>query len=549
MNLTVSQKGLALALVPLVFQLAFVALVLQAQRDQIEAERWAAHTKETITQGHEVNSAVLDAHAAVRGYVISRDPVFARPYQAARRDLPERLNALSELVADNPGQQARVAVVRAHAEGLLAWLDGVAGLVAGDNAAEAVARVQSGRGNERADALRSEVAQFLAEEERLDHERGITLQRTRARFNWLLAAGGAAAVGCTAALILAFRRTIARRFATLEANARALGAGGTPAPLDGSDEIAHVDRALRAMAAELGRASGALREVNEVLERRVLERTAELEAVNRDLAQKNAENEMFVYSVSHDLRSPLVNLQGFSKELEKAGQQLAAVLDDAAVPPDVRDRGRGLLGGKMAKSIGFIQTAVLRLSAIIDALLRLSRAGRVEYRLEVVDLPRVVARVVAAAQVTIAERGATVRVGALPPAWGDRTALEQAFANLIGNALTYLDPARPGLIEVGCASEAGADGPRTYFVRDNGLGIAEGHQHKIFHAFQRAHPGVGAGEGLGLAIVARVAERHHGRVWVESRPGAGSTFFLALPAPPGRAGGGAAPAPAEAKGG
>jgi signal transduction histidine kinase len=102
---------------------------------------------------------------------------------------------------------------------------------------------------------------------------------------------------------------------------------------------------------------------------------------------------------------------------------------------------------------------------------------------------------------------------------------------LIGNALTYLSPNRQGVVEVGCRPEI-ASGLRTYFVRDNGLGIAEGHRQKIFQAFQRAHPGVGSGEGLGLAIVARVAERHNGRAWVESKPGEGSTFFVTLPAAP-----------------
>ena len=276
------------------------------------------------------------------------------------------------------------------------------------------------------------------------------------------------------------------------------------------------------------RAEDEVRRLNAELEGRVRARTAELEAANRDLAQKNDENEMFVYSVSHDLRSPLVNLQGFSRELEKACQQLTALLAGEAVPPAVRDRGRVLLDGKMAKAVGFIQTAVLRLSGIIDALLRLSRVGRVEYRRETVDVGRVVAQVVGAAQGTIAERGAVVRVDDLPPAWGDRTAIEQLFGNLIGNALTYLDPVRPGVIEVGCLSPD-AGGFRTYFVKDNGLGIADGHRQKIFQAFQRAHPGVGSGEGLGLAIVSRVAERHRGRVWVETTPGEGSTFFVTLP--------------------
>lgn len=109
------------------------------------------------------------------------------------------------------------------------------------------------------------------------------------------------------------------------------------------------------------------------------------------------------------------------------------------------------------------------------------------------------------------------------------------FANLVGNALTYLDPARPGRVEVGRLPDD-PDGPRVYYVRDNGLGIDAGHRGRIFQAFQRAHPQVAGGEGIGLAVVARVAERHRGRVWVESEAGAGSTFFVALPAAP--AGGG-----------
>jgi len=281
---------------------------------------------------------------------------------------------------------------------------------------------------------------------------------------------------------------------------------------------------------ERKRAEDEVRQLNADLEVRVQSRTEELATANRDLAHRNAENEMFVYSVSHDLRSPLVNLQGFSKELEKACRGLGELLVTEGVPAEVRSRGEALLGGKVAKSVGFIQSAVLRLSNIIDALLRLSRAGRVEYRWEVVDVRGVTAQVVNAAQTTITERVATVEVGNLPPAWGDRTAIEQLFANLIGNALAYLDPTRPGRIEVGAVGAS--PGSHTYYVRDNGLGIAEAHRPKIFQPFQRAHPGVGSGEGLGLAIVARVVERHRGRVWVESAPGVGSTFFVTLPAPP-----------------
>ena len=283
------------------------------------------------------------------------------------------------------------------------------------------------------------------------------------------------------------------------------------------------------------RAEDETRRLNAELEERVRARTADLADANRELAHKNGENEMFVYSVSHDLRGPLVNLQGFAAELDKGCRRLSALVADPGVPPAVRDGAEALLGGKMDKALGFIRAAVLRLSGIIEALLRLSRAGRVEYRWEAVDVAAVVARVESSLHGTVTSRGAAVVVGDLPPAWGDPTAVEQVFANLVGNALTYLDPARPGRVEVGCLPGT-ADGQRVYYVRDNGLGIAEAHRGKIFQAFQRAHPQVAGGEGIGLAIVARVAERHRGRAWVESEAGTGSTFFVALPAAP--AGGG-----------
>jgi signal transduction histidine kinase/CHASE3 domain sensor protein len=276
-----------------------------------------------------------------------------------------------------------------------------------------------------------------------------------------------------------------------------------------------------------------VRKMNEELERRVQERTMELVEVNRDLAQKNQENEMFVYSVSHDLRSPLVNLQGFSKELEKGCQALAALLADEAVPSQVKTQTMALLDGKMGKSLGFIKTAVLRLASIIDALLRLSRAGRIEYRLEKVDMDKLVARVLGSVAGTIQERGVTVTTTTLPPARGDQAAVEQVVANLIGNALTYLDPSRPGAIQIGCLDPTPPntpDGFRVYYVKDNGLGIAESHRQKVFQIFQRLHPGVGKGEGMGLAIVMRVVERHGGKAWVESTVNQGSTFFFSLPA-------------------
>ena len=182
----------------------------------------------------------------------------------------------------------------------------------------------------------------------------------------------------------------------------------------------------------------------------------------------------------------------------------------------------------MRESVGFIRTAVGRLSRIIDALLRLSRAGRVEYQPQRLDVAAIAQRVVDALHATRSTRGRRqVIVGELPPAWGDPTAVEQVFANLIGNALNYLDPARPGRVEVGCQPNGRGDrATRTYFVRDNGLGIPAAYQPKLFQAFQRLHPDKAPGEGIGLAIVRRVLERLGGTIRVEvGSPGEGTTFI------------------------
>lgn len=276
-----------------------------------------------------------------------------------------------------------------------------------------------------------------------------------------------------------------------------------------------------------------LQRFNHELEQRVAERTGQLAEANRDLAHKNQENEMFVYSVSHDLRSPLVNLQGFSKELQRVAGELRTILGEPEVPPGVRERCLALLEGRVAKSIHFIQTGVTRLSSIIDALLRLSRAGRVEYRSVRVDVQAMVQRIVDSLKVTQEERGATIQVHELPPARGDAAALEQVFANLVGNSLKYLDPKRPGQIEIGAvedSTDGQAPGMRTYYVKDNGLGIPETGRVRAFQPFQRLHPHAAPGEGMGLAILQRIVDRHGGKVWVESTVGVGSTFFVSLPA-------------------
>jgi PAS domain S-box-containing protein len=261
----------------------------------------------------------------------------------------------------------------------------------------------------------------------------------------------------------------------------------------------------------------------ENLTRELERRVTELAATNRELMQKTSENESFVYSVSHDLRAPLVNLQGFSHELMLTKDALAGILADQRVPADVRERGEAILNTELTESLAFIRNSVQHLSNIIDGLLRLSRIGRVEYEAEPVDVRSVVADILASMHPSIAEANATVDIGPLPTVRGDRNAIGQIFANIVGNALKSLSPRRRGHIRI----EASSDDPPVFAIRDNGVGIPEGYRKKIFQAFQHVHPGKG-GEGMGLAIVRRIVERHGGRIWFDSTHDVGTTFYFTL---------------------
>jgi PAS domain S-box-containing protein len=266
------------------------------------------------------------------------------------------------------------------------------------------------------------------------------------------------------------------------------------------------------------------RQLNEQLQVRV----DELALTNRALTATSRENEAFVYSVSHDVRGPLVNIQGFSKELERSCGELVSALAEEALPPAARERVRHIIDEDMAESLRFLHTSVEHLSTIVDALLRLSRIGRVEYRKERVDVARTIQRVLDSARGLINREGAEIVIGELPPVWCDAGAVEQIFGNLIANALHYRDPQRGLRIEIG--GEASSDGASVvYFIKDSGLGIPAGAVSKLFTAFRRFHPEVGGGEGIGLAAVRRIVDRLNGSIRVESTVGAGSTFYVELP--------------------
>lgn len=294
--------------------------------------------------------------------------------------------------------------------------------------------------------------------------------------------------------------------------------------------VALTGLALSAATAERAQAQALLHRVNDELERRVAARTAELEASNVELAKKSEEVEAFVYTVSHDLRAPLVNLQGFSKELRLSCNELQTVLQGAGLEGDTAAVAKRLMDEDVAGALRYITASATKFQQLTDALLALSRYGRQDFKRELVDVNQVLRGTMDSLHTAIERSQASITVQLMPQAWADTTALGQIFANLIDNALKYLDPARPGEIRVEGQLQ---DGVASFTVRDNGSGIPPSAKRRLFQVFQRFHPQLAQGDGMGLAIVKRAVERHGGKIWVESEVGVGSAFHFTLPKPAG----------------
>jgi PAS domain S-box-containing protein len=262
------------------------------------------------------------------------------------------------------------------------------------------------------------------------------------------------------------------------------------------------------------------------LEDRVAERTRQLEETNIELHRKNREVEAFVYIVSHDLRGPLVNVQGFARELEQSCASLKTILADCELPTKTATAIGEILEEDIPGALKFISASSSKFERLIDSLLGLSRYGRQVYQIVEVDAQELVEDAVASMRHHIVEAGADIEIGRLPSVRADATALGQVFSNLIGNAMKYREPRRPLRIEVGGKVEGEMV---HYWVRDNGLGIPETGKSRLFQVFQRLHPQQAAGEGMGLAIAHRIVERHGGKIWAESSDGEGTVFHFSLP--------------------
>ena len=163
---------------------------------------------------------------------------------------------------------------------------------------------------------------------------------------------------------------------------------------------------------------------------------------------------------------------------------------------------------------------------LLSGLLRLSRLGRAALNIQSLNMNKLVFDITQSFEYRMKEIGVTMKIDELPSCLGDETQINQVFSNLLDNALKYLNPGQTGIIKIYGRKE---NGHALYYVEDNGIGIASEHQDKIYEIFHRLNPSTTKGEGLGLTISRKIIDRHAGKIWVKSKLGKGSKFFVSLP--------------------
>ena len=248
--------------------------------------------------------------------------------------------------------------------------------------------------------------------------------------------------------------------------------------------------------------------------------------LTHQLAAKNEELEQIIYVASHDLRSPLVNIDGYSKEIEYTVEDLTQILSNTPATKGI-EGVKEIIEQEIPQAIKFIRTSSAKMDKLLSGLLHLSRTGRASLHIECVNMKQLMSEVVDSFEFQIKTAGVQLIIEDLPTCQADRDQLNQVFSNLLDNALKYLDPDRAGSIRITGKAEKDQS---VYCFEDNGIGIDPQHLSQIFEIFHRLTPTHCQGEGLGLTIVKRITGRLKGSVEVESTPGVGSRFMIAFPA-------------------
>ena len=487
MDKQLSQRNfgrLALALLTVGFALlgaAFFASVNLTRVSQ-RSDHMVQHTFQVMTEIGNLNVHVERAETAVRGYLLAPDPERARNYRTNADLIPDSLARVATLTTDNAAQQSRLDALQPVLLEELATLDRIMDLATGGDVATARATFIEFAKRHTVTEIRTRTDDLSNAERKLLGTRQVTAARDVGRLQSGLAIAGAllVMVGLGAAYL--------------------------------------VWRYTRELVASRER----LNFLNSDLEGAVKERTA-------DLIRANQEIQRFAYIVSHDLRSPLVNVMGFTAELERADKVVETFVGkiEQSHPDLVTDAVRLAAREDLPEAIGFIRSSTQKMDRLINAILTLSRQGRRTLNPEPLVMERIMGDIVGSLAKVADEREATITVAApLPALHHDRLAIEQIFSNLIENATKYLRPGVPGTIVV----RGSADARRARFeVQDNGRGVDPNDHERIFELFRRSGVQDQRGEGIGLAHVRALAYRLGGSVTIASELGEGSTFFVDLP--------------------
>ncbi len=487
-RLFVSEQNFGRYLVGLV-ALGFLALFVAAAmivwlqvRNQDHA-RLIVHTQRVQTELGTLAASMERAETIRRGYLISGNRDFRSGYLRIAGSVPKSLETLSGLISDNERQQASLARLQEVLAQQRELQRGSILLVDRGNARAVTGNFRFDRSVLLIAEARRIVEAMQAEEQRLLDQRDDEQVRSLRIFYIAMAITGALVLGVgviSVTVILRYNR-------------------------------------------DLTESRDRLRTLNENLEEAVQERT-------EDLQRANDEIQRFAYIVSHDLRSPLVNVMGFTAELDASRKPLLEMVDavEQAQPGLVTEAARLAVREDLPEAIGFIRTSTQKMDRLINAILKLSREGRRTIAPETVEVGELIEGIIGSLQHRVSGIGAEIRIEPpLPVIVTDRFALEQIFSNLIENAVKYLQPGRPGLIRVRGTHERERV---IYEVEDNGRGVDPRDHQRIFDLFRRSGQQDQPGEGIGLAHVRALAYRLGGVISVQSELDRGATFRLSLPA-------------------
>jgi signal transduction histidine kinase len=467
-------------LLMLAIVLASVLIAQRTGRDTADAARAQELRLTTV----DLLDAVLLAETGQRGYLLTARPSYLAPYTQAQHDVPMLLARLGQDLQGDPD----FANWRGVIQDKMSELAETVRLEQAGRHQEALALVESDRGRDdmaKARHIAHRLAARQAEAVSGDLRRSERGART-------LVLVDSVALVLLLALALFVGRSLRKTVRALSQNRRALVA-----------------------------ANQELQEGRDRLEAAVRERTA-------DLTEANVEIQRFAYIVSHDLRAPLLNIIGFTSELQDATNRLNRFVTEhlepsgIVVPSDVREASQA----DLPEAIRFIQTSTAKMDRLITAILRLSREGRRVLMPERLDMNALLGGIADSVRQVADHAEAEIVVHKVPSLVSDRLAVEQVFSNLVENALKYLSPGRPGRVTLSGHAEGAV---MRYEVTDNGRGIAERDLERVFELFRRAGVQDKPGEGIGLAHVRALLRRLGGSVHCESTPGVGSTFIVRLP--------------------